>query len=404
MDEINPSNLIAVAVAMVIAAGIPALLPRLPLPAVVLEIVLGAVVGPQVLGLVHPGARLNFLADFLGLGMLFLMAGFETDPKVLRGRPIRNALFGWAMTAVIAFGAAMLLNMLGLASAPLYTGLALTTTTIGTLLPMLRDSGLLAPPYGPMVLAAGAIGEVGPVIALSLIQAKDRAPEQALIMIVFAALAAGAVVLAQRASRSSFEGIVTRTMTTSSQLPVRLAMCALILLGVLSEQLQIEVVVGAFIAGALTRAALERQHDEAMKARLDGAGSAFLIPIFFVTSGVRLDVASLVSSPIALTMAAVYALLMLVARGAPALLLYGADLSLRQRVGLALHSGTQLPLVVAITAIAVRHGAMSSAQGAVLVGGGILSTILFPQLAKLFLEAEPAPQPVKARGRWAFWV
>jgi Kef-type K+ transport system membrane component KefB len=112
MDEINPTNLIAVAVAMVIAAGIPALLPRLPLPGVVLEIALGAVIGPQVLGLVHPGVRLNFMADFLGLGMLFLMAGFETDPAVLRGRPIPNALFGWAITAVIAFGAAMLLNIL----------------------------------------------------------------------------------------------------------------------------------------------------------------------------------------------------------------------------------------------------------------------------------------------------
>jgi Kef-type K+ transport system membrane component KefB len=180
MEQIDATNLAAVALAMVIASGIPALLPCLPLPGVVLEIMLGAVIGPQVLGIVHPGVRLNFLADFLGLGMLFLMAGFEIDPAALRGRPIRNALLGWAVTAVIAFGAAMLLNMAGLASAPLLTGLALTTTAIGTLLPMLRDSGLLSPPYGPMVLAVGAIGEVGPVIALSLIQAKHHA-EQALI-------------------------------------------------------------------------------------------------------------------------------------------------------------------------------------------------------------------------------
>jgi len=178
-------------------------------------------------------------------------------------------------------------------------------------------------------------------------------------------------------------------------------MCALILLGVLSEQLQIEVVVGAFIAGALTRAALERQHDEAMKARLDGAGSAFLIPIFFVTSGVRLDVASLLSSPTALIVAALYAVLMLIARGAPALLLYRADLSFRQRVGLALHSGTQLSLVVAIAGIAVRHGVMPGAQGAVLVGGGILTTILFPQLARLFLKEEPVSRPARESADWS---
>ncbi len=397
MDEINATNMVAVALAMVIAAAVPAVFPRLPVPSVVLEIALGALIGPQVLGIVHPGERLNFMADFLGLGMLFLMAGFEMDPAVLRGRPIQNALFGWGMSAVIALGAAMLLKMLGVASAPLFTALALTTTTIGTLLPMLRDSDLLAPPYGPMLLAAGTIGEVGPIIALSIVQAKDRAPHQALLMIVFAACAAGAVALAQRASSGPLDKIVRRTMTTSGQLPVRLAMCALILLGVLSEQLQVEVVIGAFVAGALTRAALVRQHDEAMKARLDGAGSAFLVPIFFVTSGVRLDVASLFASPIALTTAALYAGLMLVARGAPALLLYRDDLNLRQRLGLALHSGTQLSLVVAIAAIAVRHGTMPPAQGAALVGGGILTTILFPPLARVFLRERPVERPVRRR-------
>ena len=127
---------------MAIAAAIPALLPRLPLPGVVLEIVIGAIVGPQVLGIVHPGPTLNFMADF-GLGMVFLMAGFEMNPAVLRGRPIRNALFGWALTLVIAFGAAMLLNITGLARAPSLTGLALTTTAIGTLLPMLRDASFV---------------------------------------------------------------------------------------------------------------------------------------------------------------------------------------------------------------------------------------------------------------------
>ncbi len=385
MVEINATNMAAVSFSMVIAAGIPALLPRLPLPVVVLEIIVGAIIGPQVLGILHPGVRLNFMSDFLGLGMLFLITGFEMDPAVLRGRPIRNALIGWVVTAFIAFGAAMLLKILGLASAPLFTGLALTTTAIGALLPMLSDSGRLSPPYGPIVLAVGAIGEVGPVIALSLIQAKHHA-QQALVMVAFAVAAAAAVIIVKRTRMESFDGIVERTMETSGQLPVRLAMCALILLAVLSEQLQIELVVGAFVAGALTRAALERQHDVAMKARLDGVGSAFLVPIFFVTSGARLDVLALFSSTTTLMMAGLYAILMLIARGVPALLLYRADLSFRRRIALALHSGTQLSLVVAIAAIAVQHGVMPGAQGAALVGGGILTTVLFPQLARPFLR------------------
>ncbi len=153
MVEINATNLAAVSFSMVVAAGIPALFPRLPLPVVVLEIIIGAVMGPQVLGILHPGVRLNVLSDFLGLGMLFLITGFEMDPSVLRGRPIRNALIGWFVSAFIAFGAAMLLKLLGIASAPLLTGLALTTTAIGALLPMLGDSGRLSPPDGPIVLA-----------------------------------------------------------------------------------------------------------------------------------------------------------------------------------------------------------------------------------------------------------
>lgn len=389
MEQVSTENLIAIPVTMAIAAAIPALLPRLPLPGVVLEILLGAIIGPQILGLVHPLVTLNFLAG-LGLGMLFLMAGFEMDPAVLSGRPMRNALVGWVLTAVIAFVAAILLARAGLASGWLLPGLALTTGSLGVLLPVLRDAGLLSPPYGPMVLAAGAIGEAAPVIALSLVLAQGRAPVQALIMLAFAAGAAGAVIVAARASGGYFATIVARTMTTSGQLPIRLAFGFLILVVVLSDQLQIDIVLGAFVAGAVVRAALDRRHDEAIKARLDGLGSAFLVPIFFVTAGVRLDVASLFSDPTALMMVPLYAALMLAARGVPALVLYRADLSLAQRIGLALHSGTQLSIVVAITGIAVHRGLMPGVQGAELVGGGILTAILYPAIARRFLQQEPA--------------
>ena len=138
------------------------LLPRLPVPGVVLEILIGVVIGPQVLGFVEPDIVLNFLAD-LGLGMLFLMAGYELDPPALRGRPIRNALAGWAITLAIALTAAAGLVGTLADHHGLLVALALSTTSVGLLLPVLRDQGLLRPPYGPMVLAAGALGEAGPV-------------------------------------------------------------------------------------------------------------------------------------------------------------------------------------------------------------------------------------------------
>src|SRR5271165_5359637 len=128
MDQVNVVNLIAVAIALSLSAVIPAVLPRLPVPGVVLEIVIGVLIGPQVLNIVHPHAVLNFIAS-LGVGMLFLMAGFEMNPEVLRGRPIRNGLLGWGITLVIAFGSAALLTKAGLAGGWLFTGLALTTTS-----------------------------------------------------------------------------------------------------------------------------------------------------------------------------------------------------------------------------------------------------------------------------------
>lgn len=236
-----------------------------------------------------------------------------------------------------------------------------------------------------MILAAGAIGEAAPVITLALVLARDRAPLQALIMLVFAAGAAAAVITAARASGGLLARIIGRTMRTSGQLPMRLAICLLIILIVLSKRLDIDIVLGAFVAGAIIRASIERHHDEALSARMDGIGSAFLVPIFFITAGIRLDLAALFSDPVALAMVPIYALLMLATRGVPALLLYRSDLSGRDRVALALHSGTQLSLVVAITAIAVHRGLMPGAQGAALVGGGIVTVILFPALARPLL-------------------
>ncbi len=388
MEQVNIVNLIAVTLAMAIAAVIPALLPRLPVPGVVLEIVLGVMIGPQVLGLVHPLVTLNFLADF-GVAMLFLMAGFEVDPAMLKGRPVRNAASGWTLTALIAFGSAAALAYAGLAHNWLFTGLALTTTSLGALLPMLRDAGLLAPPYGPMVMAAGIIGEAGPIVVLSLLLARGRATGEALVMVAFAAAATGVVLWASRAKSRGFTFVVDKTMETSGQLPARLAICSLILLVVLSNYLKIDMAMGAFVAGALARAAIERRHDEALAARFAGLGSAFAIPIFFITSGVRLDVVSMLSDPLTLLMVPVYAVLMLAARGLPALIFYRKDLSSRERIGLALHSATQLSLVVAITGIAVKNGEMPGGQGAALVGAGILTTVLFPALARSLLRREP---------------
>ena len=366
----------------------------MPVPGVVLEILLGILIGPQVLGIAHEGPVLDFLQQ-LGFWMLFLMAGFEMDPAVLRGRALRNASLGWVVSGAIALGATMLLSRAGVISAPRLTAIALSTTAIGALLPILRDQGLMGPPYGPMVLAAGAAGEAGPVVALSLVLAGLQAPERGLVMFLFTVGAAVAVVAVARARDRYFGAVLDRTMGTSGQFPMRLSIFLLVLLAALSHVLDIDLVIGAFVCGAMARAALPHQLHDRFGARLDGLGSAFLVPIFFVTSGMELDVAAMTGNPVVLAMVPVYALLMLIARGVPALLLYRSDLSANKRIGLALHCGTQLTLVVAITSIAVPAGLMPGDQGAALVGGGIVTMVLYPMLARGFLR--PAVPPADPR-------
>lgn len=382
---IDTPNLIVVTLVVTGAAAIPALFPRLPLPGVVLEIVLGALVGPQVLGWLEPGPTLTVLSNF-GLVTLFLMAGFEIDPNVLAGPPIRRACIGWLASGLLALGAAWLLTTTGLATSLALCALALTTTAIGTLMPILRDGRLLRPPYGPMVLAGGAVGEAGPVIALALILAQNRALQQSMIMVAFAASAFAAVLLVGRVREGRFARIVRRTMHSSGQLPMRLALSLMLLLAILAEELHIDLVLGGFVAGAIVRAALALEHHEHIAARLDGIGSAFLVPIFFIISGARLDLHALVAHPTALAMVPVYAVLMLLVRGLPALVLYRDLLEPRQSRALALHLGTQISLVVAITGLAVRHDLMPGDQAAAMVAGGILTTIVYPVAARRVLR------------------
>jgi Kef-type K+ transport system membrane component KefB len=313
------------------------------------------------------------------------------DPALMKGRPLRNAALGWVVTFCLAAAAAVLLVFSGLARSVPLTALAMTSTAIGLLIPVLRDSHLMKPPYGPMILAAGAVGEAAPLFILPLVLAhQGGAGPQALVMAAFAGGAALAIVVSAHFSRGAFAAILERTMTTSGQFPMRLALCLLIFLILLSQHLAIDLVLGAFVAGAVIRAAVPDHQHEAMAIRFDGIGSAFLTPVFFLASGMRLDVTSVLADPVASAMIVVFALLMLIVRGAPALMFYSQDLRPNEAFGLALHSGTQLGLVVAIVGIAVQRGHMPSVEGASLVGGAVVTVLLFPALAARALQ-KPEP-------------
>lgn len=382
MHSLDPSGLLAVCFVYAAAAALPALLPRLPIPGVVLEIIGGAIIGPQVLGLASNGPVLHFLADF-GLAILFLMAGFEVDPVALRGRPLSLAFAGWGISAVIALGAAAALAGAGMIVSPTLTGLAMTTTAIGALMPILRDAGQLRPPYGPLILAAGAVGEAAPVAALSLAVAAQggHTGEQALFLVAFAVTSVLSVVFAGRLATGPFGAMVARTVGNSGQLPLRVMIVLTVLLVLISESIGVDAVLGAFLAGAVARAAMPHDLHEVVETRLQGVGYGFLVPLFFIKAGASLDLAAVIHRPAALLLVPLFAAAMLAARGLPALVLYRNALPPPQRLAFALQCGTQLPLVVAFAALGVQGGFMPGWQGAALVGGALLTLLLYPALA-----------------------
>src|SRR6056297_1746247 len=378
---------IAVSFAIALAALVPAVLRLAIIPAVVLEILFGVAIGPQGMGLVHHNLILDVLSE-LGLAILFLIAGLEINPREVRGAPTRLALRGWMLSLLIALALGIGGQALGLFTGAGFIAIAIATTAIGALMPILKDAGLLRPPYGPFVLASGAVGEALPLV----LAGAAGFGAQSVVLFVFAATALMAIGLAGRIRQLPLPPIFRATMSSSGQFPIRFAVFLAVSFALFGQSLGLDLVLGAFVAGAVLRTLLpEDLHDDLME-RLSAVGYGFLIPIFFVTSGTELDIAALAGSSTAILLVPVFVLMMLIARGVPALILYTGELPLRQRVALAFHSGTQLPLVVAIAAIAVDRGAMPGWCGASLVMAGVVTVILFPGIGNLLLRTEAPPR------------
>lgn len=363
---------------------------RLRLPLVVLELLFGVLVGPQVLDLVGNEGVLRPLSA-LGLSFLFFLAGMDLDFFKLRGKPLVRGLQGWLLSVVIAMAATHALRATGLVSDPVLVGVALATTAIGTLLPILREAGELDSEFGRFVLGAGAIGEFGPIVLFSLIITGDEGlavRSGLLATFVFIAIACAAVALRLRPPH--IIEVLSRTLQTTSQLPIRLSMLLLGGLVVLADVLGLDILLGAFAAGSLVGLVARGPGAEPFRQKLDALGFGFLIPIFFVTSGSQMDLASLFASPSTMARVPLFLLLLLVARGIPTLL-YRNELAARERRLLALFSATSLPLIVVITELGKSTGRMLPENAAALVGAGILSVLLFPLIALSMRGGAVAP-------------
>jgi Kef-type K+ transport system membrane component KefB len=367
------------------------------IPVVVAELALGIVIGPDLADIAHVDRFTTFFGN-LGLGMLFFFAGYEIDFERIRGAPLRLAALGWALSLALAYSVGGVLAAAGIVLSLLYTGSALATTAIGTLIPILRDAGDLRTRFGTWMLAAGAMGEFGPILLITLVLSAHHPIHEAVVLVAFVVLAVLVAVFAVRTSVAGWP-LLERTFESSSQLAVRLAVVLVFGLVALASELGLDLLLGGFVAGLITRQALRERELVVFESKLTAVGYGFLIPFFFITSGMKFDLDSLVSSASALLKLPLFLGLFLLVRGAPAVLLYRRVLGTRDRGALAFFSSTELPLVVAITTLAVEGGHMRPSTSAALVGAAMISTAVYPLVAlrlRRSPESAPAPEPSAA--------
>ncbi len=395
MIEVDAESFFAIVTVAALAAITVAVVPkRFAPPVVVVELLLGIVIGPEVLGLAHTDDFIDFFSN-LGLGMLFFFAGYEIDFERIKGKPLKLGALGWLLSVALAYGIGGALAAAGVVVSFLYTGSAMATTAIGTLIPILRDNGELKTRFGTFLLAAGGVGEFGPILLITLVLSAKQPLHEAVILISFVAIA---LVLALASVRLAWRGwpALERTFEASSQLAVRITVVLVFGLVLLASELGLDVLLGGFVAGMIVRMALKGRELAVFESKLTAVGFGFFVPFFFVTSGIEFDLSALGSAE-ALGKLVLFFVLFLVVRGAPALLLYRGVLAARDRAALAFYSATELPLVVAITTLAVDGGHMKASTAAGLVGAAMLSTLVFPFVGLALRkrsEAEgPAPPP-----------
>ena len=372
------SFLVIVGAAALAALAVAIFGRRVAIPVVVIELLLGIVIGPQVLDFAQPDDFIQFFAN-LGLGMLFFVAGYEIDFQRIRGKALNLALAGWILSLIVAYGLGGILAWAGVVLSLLYTGSAMATTAIGTLVPIISDAGEMRTRFGTYLLGAGAIGEFGPILLLTLVLTTTTAKILE-ILVVFIVLAVLAAIAAVRLVPRSW-GAVESTLESSSQLAVRVAVVMIFVLVFFASGLGLELLLGGFAAGMIVRLAVRGREVAVLESKLVGIGYGFLIPFFFIYSGMNFDLDSLIGSTEGLLKLPLFVVMFLLVRGIPALLLYRGVLELRDRFALAFYSATQLPLVVAITTVAVEAGDMKASTSAALVGAAILSTLFFPLIA-----------------------
>jgi len=393
MPEIDLVNLLGVLAIAFLAPLALGFLPRLKVPAVVLEILLGVLLGPSVLDWLEPDLAVRTVA-LLGLAMLLFLAGLEVDIRNLRGGLLPLAAAGYVVSLALGVGVGFGLKGAGWLEDPLLVAVALSATSLGLVVSVLKDAGLLETELSRTVVAAASLADFAAVLLLSVLFSADGGSgggRIALFLLFAAVVVAVALAVSATGRRMRVSDVVIKLQDTTAEIRVRAAMLLMVALAVLAEQIGLESILGAFLAGAAV-AAIDRDastHPD-FRTKLDAVGYGFLVPVFFISSGLQLDVTALADSPGDLARLPVYVAALLLVRGVPAVL-FLRRLGRDATWAAALLQATSLPFIVAATQIGVITGRIPNETATALICAGLVSVMVFPALA--IVSAKNAPGP-----------
>lgn len=389
MIESAIPTLVLIGLAAVLAPIIAEWLRRfLPVPEVVMQILLGIMLGPYVLNLAHTNSIVTALSDF-GLTYLMFLAGTELDLATMRRGHLGRAAGSWGASLVLALGVGVLLRSTGLVLDHVVVALCLTTTALGTLLPILRDAGVLRTPVGPSILSVGAIGEFGPIVAVAVLLTDRDSRVTFLLLVLFVAVAVIAALLATAVHPPPLIALMRKHLHSTAQLPVRISVLLVLLLVYLAEELSLDVLLGAFAAGVVVRLFITGEDSEPITSKLEAIGFGFLIPIFFIENGITFDLHALIHQPKVLLLVPMFTAIFLFTRGLPTWTFFRGVLPKVEARTLAVLSATGLPIIVVITTLGVDEHRMKPQNAAALVAAGMLSVLIYPLIGLRWLGKGP---------------
>lgn len=361
-------------------------------PAVVLLIGAGILIGPHWLGLASTEGGVGLLKQ-LGLGMLFLLAGYEINPAMIRSREGRTSATTWLVCMGLSFAGACVLLQPHNTSTAVVLAIAFTSTAVGTLMPIMKQQQVLHTPVGRSLLVHGAIGEIFPIFAMALLLSARSTWVTAIVLAAFfvIALVVAAIPRTVRFLLPWTARAMVLNAGATNQTVMRLVLWMLGVLMAVAAVFELDVVLGAFAAGFILRRLVPEKFGEAVEQRLDIVGYSLLIPVFFVCSGMTIDPRAVADKPWLLC---ILVPLIYVVRGLPVLIrelffTTGSQLTnVREKIQLSLYAATALPIIAAVTEVAVESQLLSEENASLLVAAGLVTVLIFPFIANMIQPAE----------------